>query len=273
MVTARPLDLPDFSNPPVVETVLSAQFDRLSLLRTAHIGMYWSGIHDRFPETREQMELPSVIERSPDQPQPTVGIQFQALDSPPTPRFWFTNEQGTELVQIQSDRFLKNWRKTGEGNLYPRYERVREGFDHDFQEFAQFISHNELGRIRVNQCEVTYINHIIAGEGWDTHTDVDKVFTVWQQPKSSFPGKAQDLTFRARFPIFEQSGDFVGRLHVTLQPVTRLSDGAPMFLLDLTARGQIGEGTNFFDLGREWIVRSFAELTTPTMHKIWGRRN
>ena len=125
---------------------------------------------------------------------------------------------------------------------------------------------------RVKQCEVTYINHIVAGEGWETHADTDKVFTICRQPQSTYPGKAQDLTFRARFPIFDHSGSFVGRLHVTLQPVMRLSDGKPMFVLDLTARGQIGDGTDFFNLGREWIVRSFTALTTPSMHKIWGRR-
>ena len=272
MVTARPLDLPDFSDPPVVETVLSVHFDRLSALRTAHFGLYWGEVRDRFPMTEEHGELASLLEQSPDQPQPIVGIQFQALEAPPTPRFWFTDEHGTELIQVQRDRFIKNWRKTCEGAQYPRYEKVRAGFDQDFSNFAQFVSRNQLGTIRVKQCEVTYINHIVARAGWETHADIDKVFTMWRAPESTYPGQAQDLTLRARFPISDKSGGFVGRLHVTLQPVTRLSDGAPMFLLDLTARGQVGEGTDFFDLGREWIVRSFAELTTPAMHKIWGRR-
>jgi uncharacterized protein (TIGR04255 family) len=272
MVTVRPRNLPDFTDPPVAETVLSVQFDRLSALRTAHFGIYWSEVQDRFPTTEEHGELPSMIELPPDQPQPAVGIQFQALEAPPTPRFWFVNEGGTELIQVQRDRFIKNWRKTGEGDQYPHYERVREGFDHDFSGFAQFVTRNQLGTIRVSQCEVTYINHIVAGEGWETHADISKVFSIWRQPVSNYPGHAQDLTFRARFPIFDKGGGFSGRLYVTLQPVSRLSDGAPMFLLDLTARGQVGEGTDFFDLGREWIVRSFTALTTPTMHKIWGRR-
>lgn len=272
MVTARPLDLPDFENPPVVETVLSVQFDRLSALRTAHFGLYWGEVRNRFPITEEHGELPSLLEQSNEQPQPAVGIQFQALEAPPTPRFWFTDQQGTELIQVQRDRFIKNWRKTGDGALYPRYESVRAAFDQDFLDFARFVSHNQLGTIRVKQCEVTYINHIVAGAGWETHADIDKVFTMWRQPQSSYPGQAQDLTLRARFPISDNGGGFLGRLHVTLQPVTRLLDGVPMFLLELTARGQVGEGTDFFDSGREWIVRSFAELTTPAMHKIWGRR-
>ena len=273
MVTARPLDLPDFDDPPVVETVLSVQFDRLTAMRTVHFGLYWGEVRERFPMTEERGELPSLFEQSPEQPQPVVGIQFQALEAPPAPRFWFTDEHGTELIQVQKDRFIKNWRKTGEGTMYPRYERVRAGFDQDFLRFAQFVSQNQLGTVHVNQCEVTYINHIVAGTGWETHADFDKVFTVWRPPQSDFPGPVQDVTLRARFPIFGKGGGFAGRLHVTVQPVTRLSDGAPMFLMELMARGQVGEETEFFDIGREWIVRSFANLTTPAMHKIWGRRN
>jgi uncharacterized protein (TIGR04255 family) len=263
--------MPDFSNPPVVETVLSVQFDRLTQLRTAHFGLYWHEVHDRFPVTQEQGELPTTIERSPDQPQP-IGIQFEALMAPPAPRFWFADERGAELIQVQGDRFIKNWRKAGEGDAYPRYERVRESFDGEFSIFERFISQNQLGSIRIDQCEVTYINHIVAGTGWDTHADIDRVFKVWNQPTGSFPGRAQDVSFHARFPIFDEEAVFRGRLHVMLKPVMRLSDGLPMFLLELTARGQVGDGTDFFDLGREWIVKSFADLTTDAMHKIWGRR-
>jgi uncharacterized protein (TIGR04255 family) len=272
MVTTRPLDLPDFSRPPVVETVLSVQFDRLSAFQSAHFGLYWSKIHRKFPKTEEHGELPPQIEHPPDSPQPIVGFQFEALEAPPMPRVWFVDREGTQLIQVQRDRFIKNWRKIGEGNLYPRYERVRAGFDQDFKVFSQFVSHNQLGTIRVNQCEVTYINHIFSGVGWKAHAEVDKVFTVWRQLPSAFPGQAQDVAFRARFPISDPARGFIGRLHVSLQPVMRVSDGLPMFLLELSARGLVGEGVDFFSIGREWIVRSFAELTTPTMHEIWGRR-
>lgn len=272
MVTVRPADLPDFSHPPVAETVLSVQFDRLSALRTAHFGLYWGEIHNRFPRTEEHGELASIIEQAQDQQRPAVGIQFEVLEAPPT-RFWFVDELGTELIQLQRDRFIKNWRKVGEGDRYPRYEHVREGFDRDFSGFTQFVSRNQLGTIRVNQYEVSYINHIVAGPGWESHADVGEVFTVWRQPESAFPGQAQDLTFRARFPIVDHNGGFAGRLHVTLQSARRVSDGIPMFILELTARGQASENSDFFDLGRDWIVRSFTELTTSKMHEIWGRRS
>lgn len=272
MVTMRPLDLPDFSDPPVVETVLSAQFERLSTLQTAHLGLYWSEILDRFPKTEEHIELPPQIEVPPDSPQPIVGFRFEALDAAPVPRVWFVDNNGTQLIQVQRDRFIKNWRKVGEGDLYPRYEHLRGGFDQDFKDFSRFVSRNELGEIRINQCEVSYINHIFSGVGWETHADIGKVFTVWQQPASPFPGTAEDVTFHARYPISDPEKGFVGRLHVRLQAVKRISDGLPMFVLELSARGLIADGTDFFDLGRKWIVHSFAKLTTPMMHEIWGRR-
>jgi uncharacterized protein (TIGR04255 family) len=272
-LTTRPTDLPDFSNPPVVETVLSAQFERLSSARTAHFGVYWNEVRDRFPNLEERSEIPPAMERFPDVLASGVGIQFEALEAPPAPRLWFVNDSGTEVIQVQKDRFIKNWRRIGVENRYPRYENVKEGFERDFSGFRDFVSRNALGTVRVNQCEVTYINHIVAGEGWQAHDDISNVFTVWTQPTATYPGPAQDVMFHARFPIIDQNGSFAGRLRATLQSATRLSDGVPMFALDLTARGQIGEGTEFFDLGREMIVRSFKELTTPAMHKIWGMRS
>ena len=271
MTTVRPADLPDFTHPPVVETVLSVQFEPLLLPKTAHFGLYWNQIRARFPQTAEQGELPSVVEKETGVPALPIDIQLQTLNAPPTPRFWFFNDSGTELIQVQRDRFIKNWRKVGEHDQYPRYEQVRQGFDRDFAEFTSFIASHDLGRILVNQCEVTYINHIVAGESWQSHADIDKVFAVCNQTQGPIPGRAEGVAIRARYPIHDDAGRFCGRLHASIQSVQRLSDGSPMFLLELTARGQIGDATQFFDLGREWIVKAFAKLTTEEMHNVWGR--
>jgi len=272
-MTSRPPDLPDFSNPPVVETVLSVQFDRLAALRTVHFGLYWNEVRSRFPKSEERPELPPIDERFPPPPRPAVGIQFEAFENPPIPRFWFIDAGGTELIQVQRDRFIKNWRKVGEGDEYPRYESVKEGFERDFADYREFIARNELGTVRINQCEVTYINHIVAGAGWTTYSDIEKVFTVWRQPVGTHPGCAEGLSFRAQFPILGQGGVFIGRLYASLQSAQRLQDGVPMFVLELTARGILGDNTDFFNIGREWIVRSFKELTTAEMHRIWGLRS
>ena len=261
--------MPDFGRPPLVETVLSVQFEPLGELHTAHFGLFWSEVFDRFPETEERGELPQLIERFPDVPKPTIGIQLEAFEAPPTPRFLFGNLAGTELIQLQRDRFIKNWRKTGHGEQYPRYEKVKAGFEKDFSLFDSFVRKHGLGEIRINQCEVTYVNQIVAGAGWTGHAEVGRVFKVWSQPTDEPPGAADDLSFQARFTIRDETNSAVGRLHATMQSTMRNTDNKLVFVLSLTARGQTGEGTGFFDVGREAIVKSFKSLTTPEMHEIW----
>ncbi|MCL4850148.1 MAG: TIGR04255 family protein [Bryobacteraceae bacterium] len=272
MISAGPDDLPDFENPPVIETVLSAQFQPLGQMRTAHFGLFWNLIRDRYPTTEERSALDPVVERFPEPVRRRLGVQFPILESPPLPRVWFVHKNQNELLQVQSDRFIRNWRKKGDGDTYPRYEKVRAWFNQDFREFQDFAAREKLGTIEVNQCEVTYVNHIVAGEGWTSHEDIDRVLTVWRHPSGSFPGKTEDAVFHARFLIRDAAGHPVGRLHVDAQAALRNADNRPMFVVTLTARGMLGKTTEFLDLGRQWIVRSFAEITTPEMHLVWKRR-
>jgi hypothetical protein len=120
---------------------------------------------------------------------------------------------------------------------------------------------------------VTYVNHIIAGQRWEHYGDIEKVFTFWRSPDFIPPGPAEDLRLHARFVIPGHDGKPIGRLHVVVQPAVRTSDSRPMYLLHLTARGQVGAGADFFDIGREWIVTTFKRPTTNSMHNIWRIKN
>lgn len=272
-MSTRPSDLPDFENPPVVETVLSVQFEPLTRIRAAHFGLFWDEIRDRFPKTEERPPLEPAFEVFPEPLKPPLGLRIESYERPPIPRFWFMNESGTELVQIQHNRFIRNWRKVGQGDQYPRYEKLKARFEEDFSLFQRFVAAQGLEDIKVNQCEVTYINHIIVGEGWSAYEEVDKVINLWRQPVTRYPGLAQTTMFHARFMIAQGEGKPIGRLHADLKPAVHTKDGRQMFVLELTARGLLGEGIGFFDIGREWIVRSFTGITTPEMHKVWGRKN
>ena len=267
---SRPEHLPDFDDPPVVETVLSVQFEPMPLVQTAHLGLLWNEYRASFPKTEDRPALDPVIEQFPESPVARVGLKFQTLENLPVPRIWFTNDRGSEMIQVQNDRFIKNWRKGGEEDQYPHYdETIRPNFDRDYAIFLAFLQTNQLGTPRVNQCEVTYVNHILAGEGWEHYSDIDKLFTFWRSPDVIPPGPAEDLRLHARFVIPGKDGKPVGRLHVDVQPAVRPSDNRPMYVLHLTARGLAGTGLDFFDIGREWIVTTFKRFTTNSMHNIW----
>jgi uncharacterized protein (TIGR04255 family) len=267
--------LADFENPPVVETVLSVQFERLSAMRAVHFGLFWRKIRqDRFPKSEERPALEPVVELFSDPKPRDVRMRFEAQNTLALPRLWLLNAAGTEMIQLQNDRFIKNWRKVAEKDIYPHYEPViRPAFAQDFQEFQSFAAEEKLSEIKVNQCEVTYVNHIVSGEGWEKLDEIDRIFTFWKQPPTERPpGLPSDLRFRARFPIQGDNGHPIGRLHVEVQPALHTSDNRPMYVMNLTARGQQGTGLDFFDVGRQWIVKSFENLTTARMHAVWRKK-
>jgi len=270
---------PDFSDPPVVEVALSVQFDALDKLRTPQLGLLWQEFRDRFPVTEEHVPLDTVIERFGASRARKGTARIEMLESPPVARCWFLNNAGTELIQAQQDRFVHNWRKAGTEVLYPRYDHLRNTFEAELRRFEKFVAREQIGKFAPNQCEITYVNHIVGGKGWQDHGDLGKVLTVFQHSFSDdFLTNPEDTDLRLRFLIQDDAGQPVGRLHAALVSGYRNDDDQPLFILTLTARGAPrGDGIDgvlgFLDLGREWVVRGFASLTTTAMHKEWGRKN
>ena len=106
---SRPGDLPDFKNPPVNEVVLSLQFASIPAFRSAHIGLFWEKIRQEYPKVSEQPPLQATFETFGVIPaNPPSLFQIETLLSPPMPRFWFEEQDGNELLQIQQDRIIHN---------------------------------------------------------------------------------------------------------------------------------------------------------------------
>jgi uncharacterized protein (TIGR04255 family) len=273
------MPFPNYKNPPVAEVALSVQFEPLNLMKTGDLGNLWSLFRKSgFSRTEDHRPLDAFDERfDPRAYVQETGILFRTLDPPPMPRVWFLNEQGTELVQVQRDRFIHNWRKLGSDVDYVRYPRIREKFRTGFSEFESFVSTEGLGTISPNQCEVTYTNHLLSGEGWDRQGDLARIFSFWNPVDGGFlPSIPEHAAVSIRHLIPDSSGKHIGRLHIEAQPAFRNPDFRPMIVLTLTARGTpIGLGADgvmaFLDLGREWIVRGFTSITTQEMHTRWGR--
>jgi uncharacterized protein (TIGR04255 family) len=265
------VEMPSFDSPPVIETVLSVQFEPIPAFKTIHFGLFWQQLRDEFPSVQDHSALQAVIEQPSDSSQ-GPKFRFEALDSLTPQRVWFVNNDGSELIQIQNDRFIKNWRMSPNGDEYPRYDAcIRPAFDKHFQQFKEFVTKEGLGDIAINQCEVTYVNHIVAGEGWEKWSDFAEIFP-WIQTRvgNKFPGLAEDLSLHSRHPIIDSDGKWIGRLHVEIQPSYRVTDMRPIYVMSLTARGLCGKEYDFLDYAHEMIVKSFVNLTSEKMHKIWG---
>lgn len=270
--------LPDFEHPPVTEVALAVQFEPLSALRTPQIGLLWNEFRKEFPRIEEHAPLGRMVERFGIVGQPKPEVRLEMTQTPPVPRCWFLKENDTELIQVQQDRFAHNWRKVGEGDEYPRYEYVREHFRTELERFGDFVRRERVGDLEPDHCELTYVNHIVSGCGWEDHGQVGEILSVLV-PKYSEPflPDAEEFRLWAAYVIPGTDGEPVGRLRVSMDPAFRKNDARPMFVLNLVARAR-PEGRDIdsifrvLDIGREWIVKGFAAITTEKMHKLWGRK-
>ncbi len=262
----------DFERPPVTETILGVQFAPLEGFTLPYVGLLWSAFRSRYPNQEVKPPLTPVVEDfGPPRPA-SIGIQ---LSQEPDARFWFIDETTTQLIQVQRDRFIRNWRKAPPPHdAYPRYDELRPRFEEDWQTFLSFLRREQLGTPAVNQCEVTYINHIELGRGWESMGQAHKVLRFLQHPSGQeFLPAPEALVANVRYLMPERRG----RLHIASQPAVRRDDGKQVMQVTLTARGkpassELRDIVQWFDLGHEWIVRGFVDVTTPAMHELWGRR-
>lgn len=270
----RPSHLPSFERPPLSEVVVGMQFATLENMQTVHAGLLWSRVRDQYPGVTEHSALPPIFETYGI---PDVGQQrfrVEALTVPPFPRFWFESADGVHLMQFQRDRLLHNWRQRPDQN-YPQFEDIRDRFECDIERLSGFLENNGLGPIRANQCEVTYINTIPAEEGLDPHASLHSISPLWSPPPTSEHVSFEHVSIESSF-ILNTDGTPYARLHLNARPVRMAADLSPALQLELTARGRpTGESVAavlaLVDRLRIDIVETFAAVTTPEMHRLWGR--
>src|SRR6266853_3619411 len=190
--------LPEFDEPPVVEVAISLQFKTLESLRSPHFGLLWDAFRAYgYSRIEEHAELEPAFEEFEASPTPKVGIRVQTFDdAPPPPRIWFLNEHQDELIQVQRDRLIVNWRKGAQAEPYPRYIRIIERFRSALSSFTEFTATHKLGDVVPMQCEVTYVNHMPSGLGWSKHGELDLVVTKWQKQYSdAYLSALEDVGF------------------------------------------------------------------------------
>ncbi len=259
---------PDFDNPPVIEVVCGIHFKSIDKLLMPHFGLLWERYKPDYPICQEVAPIVPVIEQfGKEKP-----IDFFLKDTPPLPRIWFVDKNDNGIIQIQRDRFLHNWRKVRPDDEYPRYPTVFKMFKDHFNKFEQFLKDNDFGGIQPLQYEMTYINHIYQGKGWENISQIGKIFPdfSFRVNDDRYLPMPDRINWRTSFKLPNKSGI----MHVSIKNGRRIQDDTPMLLMDLTVRGISENGMEaWFDLAREWIVCGFADLTGHDIQKdIWLRR-
>jgi len=263
---------PSFQNPPVVETVLSVQFDEFRDFRTTHFGMYHATIKDRFPVVEDKPRLDPVVESFPRVP------RMQALRIAPAgggpDRVWFREPaDGSTMLQLQSDRFAFNWCRK-EGQEYPRYASNQPRLFDELDRFRDFAIQHELGELKPNLCEVTFVNHIHPIENESCTECFSAVFTgiKWESSDEWLLQPPDAVTLNRVFTIGEEKG----RLYAEANIASDKGSG-DFILLKITARVIHNNGDDLqenMDLAHLWVVKSFVSLTEEHVrHERWRQES
>lgn len=255
----RPQGLPKFDNPPLREVAIAVLFQPLEGLAQPHVGRYWEVIRDGYPGTADQPPIDPYLEgESRGQP------AFQLLvGPPPLRRSWFVSADGERLVQLQSDRFVHNWR--GDGLSYPQLEDLWASFAERFQEFAAWIEDEGIGSVEPFQLELTYVNYVEAATLWDViEGEAPGVTTEFAHDVTGTP----EAMLQFRYAV---EGESKGSLYVHCRQVDE-----QLQQIELTYRAVLKSPTvesmvTAVAAGRRLIVTHFTELTRPTFHAVWER--
>jgi uncharacterized protein (TIGR04255 family) len=258
-------------NPPIDELVISVQFATLEGFRSHHAGLIWKKISRRLPRVSEQAALPSVLESFGLPTPPT--FQLQAFFTPPTPRFWFESESENDLLQVQSNRISRNWRKRRSDDKYPGFNRVFRAFKSDIDAMTRFFAEMQIGELSYTQCEISYVNLVQLKEGLG-FDPLERITSLWSGAPDSLEGDFEDATISCR-QILERDGERIGRIHSSLIPVIVPSTGEKATKFEITARGRPqdsspGEMLRLLAFEHQRILETFIALSTSEMRNLWG---
>ena len=154
-----------YENPPIDEIICSIHFNSITELQAGHLGILWQEYRPDFSATKDHNLFGPVSDE-----------ELNYRDIPPLPRVWFVHKDENELIQMQFNRFVYNWRKRRPDDKYPGYGEFMENFEKYLSRFQEFLAKEKLGDLVPKQYEIAYIDHILENEGWETISDLEKVF-------------------------------------------------------------------------------------------------
>ena len=252
-----------YENPPIDEIVCGIRFDSLKQLQSAHFGILWQKFRPDFPKTEDQNLIGPVSEED-------LGNS----DKMPLPRVWLVHKNENELIQLQRNRFLHNWRKRRPDDKYPGYETVVENFERYLSHFEEFLLEENLGNLVVREYELTYIDLIPKGHGWENPSDLAKIFPnlLSRTRQSVLLNGVQGINWQTIFGLPNN----VGQLIVSIRNAQRVSDDQPIICIEFKAlsSGSYKPIRGWFNTAHNTITEFFSNLVNNEIQeKFWGRKS
>ncbi len=255
---------PEYRKPPVIEVAAGVQFEELKGWQMRYFGQFWGELAAEYPITQDQPPMLDVVEGGP---------RLEILTLPPFRRMLLFSREQNYAVQLQESRLHFNWRKVKDNDQYPRFEKtIFPKFLDVWGRFSNFVTRMALGNVRPQRYELTYINHIeLKGDYFAEALESRVKLFQWSGVKA----EAKFLTAPAAvnavwtFALPDQRGT----AQANLSHATR-ADGRSVLVLGMSCGGPASPKyslNEWFSTAHEWIVRGFADLTTPAAQSEWER--
>jgi uncharacterized protein (TIGR04255 family) len=265
--------LPSYRSPPLVEVVVGAYFPSIDPFMIPHFGLFWGGLHDALPVVSEVETLAVQVPPSIKRFSPNTLV----VPKKPLPRVWFASTDGSQLLQLQRNALLFNWRKTEATPDYPRFDWVCGRFWSYLQHLKEFVSEQFGETVSPFLLELSYVNTIPSAiwerRGWGPRGVIDG------HPRQAAPvaGLFDERAFSLQMvrPLPNAEGDLIMNF-ATAQLVASQRD---VLQLEISAKGF--PSTNSESSQLSWlqgahrlVVQAFADVTDKDVQREdWGRES
>lgn len=252
-----------YKQPPIDEVLCDVRLAPLDAWRVIHIGAFWATMREHFPKCEH---APPLDIGSPE----NTDAATQGL---PLPRAWLISLDDAQVLQLQRNRFIFNWRRRAEGQPYIGFEAFqRHLLDYLFR-YRDFLLSLGIGPVVPVRFELAYIDVFPKGMGWDASvTDVDRILPVL----TGLSG----LNLRERISGVELAlsmdiQELGGTITVKMNPAVRSTTNEPAYRLEIRAHGMLGNPAldaleAWTNLAHDHITNVFNDITSEYARKeLW----
>ena len=254
----------EFTNPPVNEVVIATYFTQpIADLKSQHVGLFWQRIGNLFPVAHQQLPV-------------GIGADIVPGEPFPMPRYWFISDDDINLVQIQKNAFMLNWRRRGD-NKYPYFNKsIKPAFARLYSEFESFLARDvSTPDVSIDICELTYVNIIEQCDYWAGPRDTAKVIPSFAAVHLG----AEDLECSGFNCIYTYSVEPNLHLGITVRSVvTSPPPNKPVLVFEIKASARLGgtqksEAFLWFERAHRTVFNCFVKMTHKRVqYDYWGRQ-
>lgn len=251
-----------FPKGPLNEVIFSLQYN-IHPFDFRLMNKIYTGIKNDYPKIEEKPPLSPIYDKE------SLNLIQQELPRIHHPvRYFFIHKNGDRIIQIQEGKYLFNWRNQNKADTYyPRFEILKDEFLQNWEKQIELFKQGDFNP-KLNQIELTYINHILIDENKILAENITDIIFLCKSNELLNELKAYHLNLGIAVK------ECTGHLNITIRSGIIVDTQKPVLILQLTVRGMSKADqslTDWFNCAHDIIFKSFTSITTKEIQDKWGK--